>query len=481
LKKFLSGMILVLAAAVPASAVTYTVKTDGSGDYTGIQACADAAQAGDVCEVYDGTYDESVSPPADGAAGSWITFRAAPGSSPVMTGGWDIEGRHYIVIEGFTCGGISSSTFSGAAVGNIKIVGNRIQNTGIGVNLKGDDVLVSGNTFDNMANDMVRQFGYRWTIRNNVVMGETDSNDEHMDFWQSWCNPAGMAAAYYLIENNVFIDVSGGNVHFALINGTDSCDDPTTKSIIRYNRVCNIGSMGSYIDANSASAGSRDNVIYNNTWVSLSEGNHASWQTYAHAYSASADSSGINNIFIDAMHHSGATGFNWKSGGAQSHNLYYDPDNSMTFSGLASSETGAVKNLDPLVNDPFNNDFSLNAGSPAIDAGGPLTRVAAADTGSGVFLIVEAAEFFQPGWGGADADWIAVVDAANTVQISSIDYGTDTLTLSAPITRSAGDPVYLYRDSDGTQVLFGTAPDIGAFEAVTDTTPPAAPTGLLVE
>jgi hypothetical protein len=478
LKNILLFIILALVNFEPALAVGFTVKMDGNGDYLTIQDCANDAFSGDTCEVYDGTYEGSVTPPRDGSFGKWINFQAADGNFPIMTGGWNLAGRDYITINGFTCGGIDSKPYSGAAVSNIKVLNNLIHNTYIGIALKGNDVLISGNTFNNMANDMVRQFGDRWTIRNNLVIDETDFNDEHMDFWQSWCSPSGMAASYYLLENNTIINILGGNAHFALVNGTSECSDPTTNSIIRYNKIYNLGSLGSYIDANSATSGSKDNVIYNNTWIKLSEGSFSSWQTYSHNYSASADSSGINNIFYDAMHHSKAKGFNWKSGGSQSYNLYYDPTNIMTVSSLVNSETSAVINQDPLITDPANNDFSLQKGSPAIDKGGPLTNVAAADSGSGTSLIVDKAEFFQPGWGGANPDTIAVGSQKSVALISSIDYNSNTIVLTNPISRFEGDPVYLYRDSDGTRIFFGSAPDIGAVEF--EIIGPAVPSGLRV-
>ncbi|HYK87915.1 MAG TPA: hypothetical protein VE398_04050, partial [Acidobacteriota bacterium] len=69
--------------------------------------------------------------------------------------------------------------------------------------------------------------------------------------------------------------------------------------------------------------------------------------------------------------------------------------------------------------------------------------------------------YFSDGKGTVDADWIRV-GASSTVKIASIDYATNTITLANSISRSAGDPVYLYKDSNGRVVLFGDAPDIGA-------------------
>jgi hypothetical protein len=61
-----------------------------------------------------------------------------------------------------------------------------------------------------------------------------------------------------------------------------------------------------------------------------------------------------------------------------------------------------------------------------------------------------------------DADWIRI-GASTTVQIASIDYTTNTVTLASGASRSDSDPVYLYKKSDGDVVLHGALPDLGAF------------------
>ena len=113
-------------------------------------------------------------------------------------------------------------------------------------------------------------------------------------------------------------------------------------------------------------------------------------------------------------------------------------------------------------------DLTLMANSPAIDFGVSLTKVAASDSGSGTVLIVEDATYFQDGScapsGKIEADWIAVGSVNNVVKISSINYATNTITLEDSITRNANDDVWLYKNSSGDIVLYGSAPDIGAYE-----------------
>jgi len=50
------------------------------------------------------------------------------------------------------------------------------------------------------------------------------------------------------------------------------------------------------------------------------------------------------------------------------------------------------------------------------------------------------------------------------MQISAVNYSTNTLTV-ADFTRAEGEYVWLYKKSDGTVVLKGSAPDAGAYEA----------------
>jgi hypothetical protein len=110
-------------------------------------------------------------------------------------------------------------------------------------------------------------------------------------------------------------------------------------------------------------------------------------------------------------------------------------------------------------------DFSIQSNSPAIDAGAALTTVAGSDSGSGTNLIVNDANYFQA-WNIPNTynDWIAVGSNDNIVQISSINYNTNTITLANSISRNDGDNVWLYRDSSGNRVLYGSAPDMGAYE-----------------
>jgi len=135
-------------------------------------------------------------------------------------------------------------------------------------------------------------------------------------------------------------------------------------------------------------------------------------------------------------------------------------------------------------------DLSLQPSSGAIDGGAYLTQARGGGSTS-TNLIVDDALYFQDGsWGSALArgvtlfpDWIAIGTVTNTVQIAQggINYSTNTITLASPMTWTNGAPIWLFKKSDGTKVLYGSAPDYGAYEYLPsgDTIPPAAPTGLV--
>ena len=114
---------------------------------------------------------------------------------------------------------------------------------------------------------------------------------------------------------------------------------------------------------------------------------------------------------------------------------------------MGKSTYETLRHLNPLFAN-YPTDASLEVGSPAKAAGVALTAVAKADTASGTTLLVDDARYFQPGWAGVNADWIRIGDTTK-IQISSIDYTTEHDHTGSAIARSPGDPIYLYRNSDG--------------------------------
>lgn len=139
-------------------------------------------------------------------------------------------------------------------------------------------------------------------------------------------------------------------------------------------------------------------------------------------------------------------------------------------------------------------NLSLQSGSPAANGGTHLTTARASGSNTTTLGVVDAS-YFQDGTWGSNlsrgtsghfyTDWIAIGTVNTIRRIASVNYETNTITLATPATWANNAPVWLYKKSDGAQVLSGTAPDYGAHEYIeaagpSETAPPAAPAGLTV-
>lgn len=471
--------------------------------------------AGDTCIVGPGgTYTVRATETTSGSAGNLITYIAASGTRPILRG-FDVSNASYITISGFEL----TNTGTGSPDGKDTVVVNaashitvdncyihdteqgavradpnnsanrcswiRVANctiTNIGsssaradiIELFGDDLLIENNDMSH-GGDFIRTYGLRHVSRNNTTHDSVESEyGAHIDHWQSYSLVAPVAPVpvqYVLIEGNTHRNNPDVNSHFVTINGTADGMDTV---IARFNLIRNLGSyvwigndVGSY------------QKFYNNTIDDTTQGTD-----YAMDHSLGNVNSDVrNNIFQDPVGRNvdsptNAVLYTDDASNKNDYNLYYMTAGSVTWHAEASSEANGKFNTSPLFV-ASGTDYNLQAGSPAKAAGSYLTTVAVADTGSGTTLVLTDAHYFQPGWAGVSADWIAVGTVGNVVQIASINYATNTITLANGITRNDGDHVWLYKNSSGTVVLTGAAPDMGAFPYGTVGVP-ASPTNLRI-
>jgi hypothetical protein len=493
---------LVSLLALPANAATFTVGVEK--DYSTIQACADVALPGDICEIYAGIYNETVTAARSGSAGSPIAFKAHPGDTAIVYG-FVITNRTYITISGLEITNpLGNGVFAQTGAHHAIIENNTIhspgghcirfglgtsndvtirKNTmygcgGVGISFisgnaavsPGDRLLIENNEISSMVDqDMVYIGGNYVVIRNNYFHDYATTTGVHLDGIQH----SGMPFSYVLIEGNVNRNCTDpmGNCHAFITRNQTAA--PADTIIYRYNYAQNLD--GPYYVMIGGSGDDVRNVrVYNNTSAG-GVGTEKLWSASATGVGFTNAPNGVakNNIVYNRT---GSVFYSPWHGAAQSDgNLAYTSGYSGEWQNPYSVEStyANLRNLNPLFEN-YPTDASLGAGSPARAAGVALTAVATADTGSGATLLVQDARYFQPGWAGVNADWIRI-GATTKARISSIDYTTNKITLASEIVRSPGDPVYLYRDSSGTVVLTESAPDVGAALPR-----PAAPTSLRI-
>lgn len=530
-KIILNVIVLLVFLPVFASAANYYVSTSGSDTNAGtqvlqfrtMQRCADLMVAGDTCYVSPGTYNERVTPANSGSAGNLIAFKSSV-SHEAIVAGFYLSGKQYIRIDGFYITYLSSSS-SGEAIYLASAHGSEIlnnviyRNSGLGIQLhsgnpsndvtirgntisypdgvignavgdaaivsNGDRVLIEGNDISHVG-DFTNIWGRNVVVRNNLFhdcymtdypeyfnQAGHDPTGHHIDAVQYFSDSYHPTPLHFLLfENNTVRDALMANVHGGIYR--NMLGNPGDSDVIyRFNTFYKLGSfMIQIYPFNQLRA-------VHNTAIETS----SSVDGYRAMYTIEVDTTSsdikiINNIFYNATRQTSSASPYMVDSTVQ---RFFGDYNLLSPMGqfLPSEAHGRVVASQLFSNLASGSDFSLQSSSPAIDSGGPLTRVAAADTGSGTSLIVEDARFFQDGWGmenrGVHADWIAVGSASNVVEIASINYDTNTITLANSINRNDGDPVYIYSNSNGIRVLYGNAPDIGAYEYVSSSSPPITP------
>lgn len=241
--------------------------------------------------------------------------------------------------------------------------------------------------------------------------------------------------------------------------------------IIRYNYSFGASSTGIYLRD-----GVDNNAVYNNTVYyngQLDNGTPFGSANFAGIALVSSDAIGnqvVNNIVYDnKFDWDGAYKTRWINtqlrGNWCTNN---EPDFCDGYGDPKFTETSLTWWQDPKYT-ATRPDLTLLSDSPCIDRGSFLTRSIGSGSNSTKLFVLDA-KFFQDGSMGSSLsdiqpDWIAIGTIKNVVQISSINYSTNTIILKSPMSWDNNSPIYLYKKSDGVVVLLGNAPDIGASES----------------
>ncbi len=486
---------------------TYYVSPTGSSGNPGTQASpwslAKANSdlvADDTAILMDGSYSTQIKPSNSGTAGNPITYKAQNSRMAFLTSGNPrilIDNRSYITLDGIkslhgTSRWLHGNNSSHITVNDCEFIGSASGSFEKGrFRDSGGYITVTNSYFDDQADGIHIRESLGHFIANNqiledvhsplVLMGVTDSVVENNYFnnpvhrnieilsTRLYMPPNERRTNYIVIQDNYFFadddaDKASSikmNSSYSILrrNVFDQCPDWSLRFPQAY---------GSTVGDRPEGWFCVDNRAYNNTFY----GNGESIQA---AKSNSVISQGgayggticINNIIYAGT-------------GIKQINLYADiqpTDISFFYNSIMRSTPGqdvfdvnGLKTVaevesawpanyannyehNPMFTNAAADDFTLQPGSPCIDAGGNLTTTVG--SGSGTVVPVADSLYFTDGYGVIDPDVIRVGD--NRVQIVSINRSSNEITVDSSISWSDGDPVNLD--------YFGLAPDLGAFES----------------
>lgn len=384
----------------------YYVSTTGSDASTGsetaplatIQEALDRAQPGNTVIVQSGTYNEIVRFPRSGRADAWITLMAQPGHAVTIDGAglsipdyWEgvvtIADVSYIRVQGLR---VEHSGYTGIIANRtsfVEILNNQTYDTylsGIGI-WRSSDALVDGNTVE-LAVNGGEQESITVSISSNVVVSNNEvSNDgagtdggEGIDIKDGSSNVVVRGNTIHdLDELGIYVDSWDSDTSDILIedNIVHNCNNHgiaiaaerggrVDRVTIRNNLLYRNGRMGITIaDWDAGYAHPMDDIlIVNNTAVENGLG--TGWGAGIAVLNGEASGIVIRNNLVAGNEYAQILDESGGAGITADHNLLWGDSGS----GDDVVGTNPVQ-ADPMLVDAANDNFRLQVGSPAIDAG----------------------------------------------------------------------------------------------------------------
>jgi hypothetical protein len=457
-----------------------------------IQHAADVLRAGETVFVAAGTYEERVRVNVSGELENPITFKAQEGA---VVRGFRIEDQSYIRIIGFEITHQGSNaqyegirlvrangieildnyihhtyslgiwTYHAGASNDNVIRGNRMVFIGsvegheegeIAIKVMGNNNLVEYNDISHVG-DFLNVWGEKNIIRNNYFHDNylSDFPDaplaegHHIDGFQYWSED-WILLTRTLVEDNFFVDSTVPHAHTVLLQ--DSENTGSSEFLYRNNVDVRTGSYPFGV-VQFENARVVHNTIVDGLYAQSPKAYYSvSFTDYSN------DGRVLNNIFYNSARDGGQVYYvdsESRVGFYADYNLAFNPDcgASCYWRDPINSEAHAILNQNPRFTNYAGDDYHLQGDSPAVDSAGALTTTVS--SGFGNQIVVHDAGYFVDGWGRGFGDIISV-GANDPVRITSIDYGTNRITIDRSMSWNSGDEVnYEY---------LGSGPDRGAYE-----------------
>lgn len=370
----LIASILVVSGISDAVGQVRTVSKDGTGNYTTIQAAADAAQPGDTILISGGTYGEAVVVNKSGSSGAPITFQGKPGQKVIVDGTgktvsknglFAIDGRSFLNIDNITVTKSAKHGIYGANVNSINITNCEVsysQDGGAvfvgGANMVIDTCDVHHNNFkglsaNNEAVSMNNVNGFE--VKNSLVH---DNKEEGID--------AKYEARNGSIHNNRAYSNNGPNIYIDSANNID-----VYSNVVYQATGANKSGISIAVENYSTTRKTYDIDVFNNQIFNNAQGGVGFWMESSGTYSniKIVNNTMYGNVKGDVQF--GSTGYTFTGTNVIRNNILWS-----TINGL-SSATKFTKDHNLVADGGANagfvnlgaNDVHLTAASQAIDAG----------------------------------------------------------------------------------------------------------------
>jgi parallel beta-helix repeat protein len=351
--------------------------------FCSLKPAASTALAGQTVQIGNGTYKEQLTPVYSGTASAPITFAAAPGTTPTITGvanGVWVQNVNYITIQGLTVTGTSSEGIVVKNASNITLRGNHVSYSGqpaqglVANGIRADAVsgsIIAANTVDHNTDYGIYLFD--GSTGNQVTGNRVFSNARVYERAASGIRLFGATnntvASNYSYDNEdsglEFFDYAGSNIvrdNVSYNNGDHGIDDNNAPcQTIVSDTVYNNFTAGINLEADSPGGIVENNISVDNGLNSTRTKSNIRVDSQSIASGTCVNGTAVSGATVDYnLVNLSASGFMYVWGT----NLYTSLS---AFQAATGQESHGIQ-ADPKWVNPSAGDFHLQGISPAIDS-----------------------------------------------------------------------------------------------------------------